>query len=162
MQVNVRDTGPIPGSKRSLGGGHGNPLQYSCLENAMDRGAWRVTVHGVAKSQTWLKQQHLPVQTFPRDTHIKFLFWVALTEVGGEVSSSASHFLQGHALALMWSSRSSVNTDLESMFFFQVNGLSIRFFSSVFPMQNCKNTAVINEAIGIDMGHGRRSKCLAL
>ena len=49
---NVRDTGPIPGSKRSLGGGHGNPLQYSCLENAMDRGAWRVTVHRVAKSQT--------------------------------------------------------------------------------------------------------------
>ena len=37
------------------GGGHGNPLQYSCLENPMDRGAWRATVHGVAKSQTWLK-----------------------------------------------------------------------------------------------------------
>ena len=56
MQVNVRDTGPIPGSKRSLGGGHGNPLQYSCLENAMDRGAWRVTVHRVAKIWTGLKE----------------------------------------------------------------------------------------------------------
>ena len=42
----------IPGSGRSLGGGYGNPLQYSCLENPMDRGAWQATVHRVAKSQT--------------------------------------------------------------------------------------------------------------
>ena len=48
----VRDTGLMPGLGRSPGGGHGNPLQYSCLENPMDRGAWRATVHGVAKSQT--------------------------------------------------------------------------------------------------------------
>ena len=47
----VRDTSSIPGSGRSPGGGHGNPLQYSRLENSMDRGAWRATVHGVAKSQ---------------------------------------------------------------------------------------------------------------
>ena len=45
----------VPGSGRSPGGGHGNPLQYSCLENPMDRGAWRATVHGVAQSQTQLK-----------------------------------------------------------------------------------------------------------
>ena len=53
--VNVRDrrdTGSIPGLGRSPGGGHGNPLQYSCLENPMDRGAWWATVHGVSKSQT--------------------------------------------------------------------------------------------------------------
>ena len=37
-----------------LGEGHGDPLQYSCLENVMDRGAWQATVHGVAKSETWL------------------------------------------------------------------------------------------------------------
>ena len=43
-------TGLIPGSGRSPGGGNGYPLQYSCLENPMDRGAWRATVHGVAKS----------------------------------------------------------------------------------------------------------------
>ena len=43
--------GSIPGSGRSLGEGKGNPLQYSCLESPMDRGAWRATVHGVAKSQ---------------------------------------------------------------------------------------------------------------
>ena len=47
----VRDVGLIPGSGRSPGGGHGNPLQYSCLGNPMDRGAWEVTVHGITKSQ---------------------------------------------------------------------------------------------------------------
>ena len=41
----VTDEGSIPGSGRSPGGGHGNPLQYSCLENSMDRGAWKATVH---------------------------------------------------------------------------------------------------------------------
>ena len=41
-----RDTGSVPGSGRSPGEGHGNPLQYSCLENPMDRRAWRATVHG--------------------------------------------------------------------------------------------------------------------
>ena len=46
------DAGSIPESGRSLVEGHGNPLQYSCLENSMDRGAWRATVHGVTKSQT--------------------------------------------------------------------------------------------------------------
>ena len=49
--ANARDTGSIPGSGRSPGEGNGNPLQYSCLGNSMDRGAWRVTVHLVAKSR---------------------------------------------------------------------------------------------------------------
>ena len=48
----IRDGGSIPGSGRSPGGEHGNPLQFSCLESLMDRGAWRATVHGVTKSQT--------------------------------------------------------------------------------------------------------------
>ena len=51
---NVGDPGSIPGSGRSPGEGNGNPLQYSCLENPMDRGAWQATVHGVAKSRTRL------------------------------------------------------------------------------------------------------------
>ena len=45
-----RDTGLIPGMERSLGGGHGNPLQYSCLENPMDREAWQATAHRAAQS----------------------------------------------------------------------------------------------------------------
>ena len=48
----LRDVGTIPELGRSPGEGHGNPLQYSCLENPMDRGVWWATVHGVAKSQT--------------------------------------------------------------------------------------------------------------
>ena len=52
---NIRDAGSIPGSGRFPGGGHGNPLQYCCLENPMDRGALWVTVHRVAKSRTQLK-----------------------------------------------------------------------------------------------------------
>ena len=47
----LRDAGLIPGSGRSPGGGHRNPLQCSCLENPMDRGAWQAMVHGVAKSR---------------------------------------------------------------------------------------------------------------
>ena len=50
----TRDVGLIPGLGRYPGEGNGNPLQYSCLENSMDRGAWQATVHGVAKSQTRL------------------------------------------------------------------------------------------------------------
>ena len=51
---NVGDAGLIPGSGRSLGEGNGNSLQYSCLGNLMDKGAWWVTGRGVAKSKTWL------------------------------------------------------------------------------------------------------------
>ena len=67
----VRYTGLIPGSGRSPGGGHGNPLQYSCLENPMDRGAWQATIHGVAKSQirlkrlsTWASKERIGLQVF--------------------------------------------------------------------------------------------------
>ena len=51
----IRDQVSIPGSGRSSGGGNGNPLQYSCIENLMDREAWRATVYRVAKNQTPLK-----------------------------------------------------------------------------------------------------------
>ena len=52
----VRDTGSIPGLGRSPGEGTSNPLQYSCLENPMDTGAWQATVHGTAKNQTQLSE----------------------------------------------------------------------------------------------------------
>ena len=52
LSANAGDAGLIPGTGISLGEGNGNPLQYSCLGNPMDRGTWYVTVHGVTKSQT--------------------------------------------------------------------------------------------------------------
>ena len=56
----VRDLGSIPGSGQSPGGKHGSAVQYSCLENLMDRGAWWATVHGVAQIWTRLKQLSTP------------------------------------------------------------------------------------------------------
>ena len=58
---NVGDLGSIPGSGRFPGRGHGNPLQYSCLENPMDRGAWWATVHGSTESDT---TEHFHMQLF--------------------------------------------------------------------------------------------------
>ena len=55
---NAGDPSSVPGLGRSPGKGHGNPLQYSCLENLMERGAWRATVWGVTKSQTWQLSAH--------------------------------------------------------------------------------------------------------
>ena len=82
---NVRDVGSIPGSGRSSGGGHCKPLQYSCLENPMDRGAWWATVHKGAKSQTplkWLRPStHQSHQNPPRSV----LF---AEEVGWQVTCS--------------------------------------------------------------------------
>ena len=61
----VWDVGLLSGSGRSPREGHGNPLQYSCLENPMDRGAWWATVHGATKSQTWLTQLNTHTHPFP-------------------------------------------------------------------------------------------------
>ena len=52
----IRDAGSVPESGRFPEGGHGNPLQYSCLQNPMDRRAWQATVHRITKSQIQLKQ----------------------------------------------------------------------------------------------------------
>ena len=56
MPANAGDAGSVPGLGRVPGGGHGNPLQYSCLGNPMDREAWQAAVYGVAKCWTQLKQ----------------------------------------------------------------------------------------------------------
>ena len=71
----IRDAGSIPGLGRFPGEGHGNLLQYSCLENPMDRGAWWATVHGVAKSQTRLKQLSKHACAHPHSTclHLSLL-----------------------------------------------------------------------------------------
>ena len=82
-------TGSIPGLGRSPGEGHSNPLQYSCLENPMDRGAWQATVHGVTKSRTWLSFDLFhPLSMFEPESaitsplnHLKTSFtcsWIAL------------------------------------------------------------------------------------
>ena len=65
---NAGDAYSTPGPGRSPGGGHGNPLQYSCLENPMDRKAWWATVHRVTKSWTWLRQ-------LITQTHVLYLNW---------------------------------------------------------------------------------------
>ena len=70
MQVEIRDAGSIPGSGRSPGEGNGNLVQYSCLENPMDRGAWRATVHGVTKSWTQLKQLSVHAHVRPETTKL--------------------------------------------------------------------------------------------
>ena len=57
LPANAGDAVSIPGLRRFPGGGNGNPLQYSCLGNPMDRGAWRATVHGVTKSQSLLRDR---------------------------------------------------------------------------------------------------------
>ena len=74
---NAGDLGSIPGSGRSPGEGNGNPLQYPCLENRMDGGAWWATVHGVAKSWTQLRD---------------FTFTFTSNYEGSAFQSSGNHF----------------------------------------------------------------------
>ena len=65
----IRNVGSNPGWGRFPGGGYGNPLQYSCLEHPMDRGAWQATVHRIAKSQTWLKRLSM------QETQVLCFWW---------------------------------------------------------------------------------------
>ena len=74
MQVDVRDMGSILALGRSPGVGNSNPLQYSCLENPMDRRAWQATVRRVAQSQTWVKR--LSTHTF---AYVRGPFWYKLS-----------------------------------------------------------------------------------
>ena len=86
----LRDSGLIPGSGRSPGRGHGNSLQYSCLENPMERGAWWVIVHRVTKRQTWLKR--LKTHTH---THIH-------THTHTHPQSFVYEFLHEHKCSFLW------------------------------------------------------------
>ena len=70
----VRDEGLIPGLGWSPGGRNGNPHQYFCLGNPMDRGAWRTKVHGLAKSQTWLSHQAHAMHKVDKMTSLSVFF----------------------------------------------------------------------------------------
>ena len=89
---NEGDLGSIPGLGRSPEEGNGNPLQYSCLENSMDRGAWWATVHGVAKSRTQLSDFtftfHFHASEKEMATHSSVLAWriPGMGEPGGLLS----------------------------------------------------------------------------
>ena len=90
------DTGSIPGSGRSPGGGNGNPLQYSCLGSPMDRGAWWAAVHGVAECQTRLSDFtftfHFHALEKEMATHSSVLAWrIPGTGEPGGLPSLGSH-----------------------------------------------------------------------
>ena len=70
--------GLIPGSGRSTEGGHGNPLQYFCLENPSDRETWQATVHGVTKSWTQQSPTHMHTHTMFYESHMKLVMLQAL------------------------------------------------------------------------------------
>ena len=81
----TREAALIPGSIRSPGEGNGNPLQYSCLENPMDRGAWRAIVRGVPKSQTGLSMQartEFMILGGPGLSHLQGGLWVLGLRLG--------------------------------------------------------------------------------
>ena len=89
--ANARHMGSISGLGRSLGGGHGNSLQYSCLENPTDRGAWRATVHRVSKSRSLLKRQSTQQPRAgnhgldkPADAELVVLFWGSSRGLAGQ------------------------------------------------------------------------------
>ena len=102
----ARDAGLIPGLERSPRGGSGNPFQYSCLENSMDRGAWWATVHGVTKSQRGLSTHvsHLSHQVMSRGTSILkrcLYFHSPFPGVCGTLCNQDPHFTEVLSNCLM-------------------------------------------------------------
>ena len=100
----IREVGTIPGSGRSPGGGHGNPLQYSCLENPMDRGAWRAIVHSAAKS--WRRLKWLGMHT--RLGHGHYSPWQRGPQAPGWGSSPCQQSLPKSHSAAGWAAASEV------------------------------------------------------
>ena len=103
LPVNAGDTVSIPGLGRCPGGGNGTPLQYSCLDNPMNRGAWRATVHGVAKSQIWLS---IHAQCFLCGSHENWLenhYLINMCRDSWVASSLANlHIQSENLLATLW------------------------------------------------------------
>jgi len=106
--ANTRDAGSIPGSGNSPRGGHSNRLQYSCLENPMDRGAWRATVHGVTQSQTRLKRLSTHTQSHSK-TYILRLPGVRMqTSYNCILYEKFIYYHQKMKKAVLWSPNSSI------------------------------------------------------
>ena len=100
----IRDVGSIPRSGRSPGKGNGSPLQYSCLENPRDRGAWRATVYSVTKSWTWLKwlSTHICIYVWgggQQHCSIGCAFWFFMLDVQANFGN-AIHSLDGSFLKI--------------------------------------------------------------
>ena len=91
----IRDRGSIPGLERFPGGGNGNPLQYSCLENPLDRGSWWATVHRI-RSQTPLKRLHTHTHTH---THTQSNFMFTFSILDFPVAQTVK------CLPIMWETR---------------------------------------------------------
>ena len=104
-----RDMGLIPGSERSPGRGNGNPLQYSCLENPIDRGGWRATVYRFEKSQTRLKQLSMHAQITAHQTSLSLtICWSLPKFLSIESVMPSHHLILCHPLLLLPSIFSSI------------------------------------------------------
>ena len=102
----VRDRSSFPGSGRSPGGEHGNPLQYSYLQNPMDRGAWQATIHRVSKSRTWLKRLSVPGLLSQCTPLLNYAHWVKL------LSDDKTQF-HPMVLLLPWSQKKLLMTEFQ-------------------------------------------------
>ena len=124
----MRTMGSVPWLGRSPGGGHGSPLQYSCLENPMDRGAWQATVHGVAKSQTRLSHK----------AHYLFgYFWSQLWDTGSLLHHEGS-FIEMCRL-------SSLGTWAQQLW--HVGLVALRLLRSQFPTRDQTHVSCIARQI---------------
>ena len=120
----IRDAGLIPGLGRSPGGGHGNPLQYSCLESLMDREAWWATAHQFPKSPTWLKQlgMHIIINDVE---HISQCLLAICVSFGESLFWSSVHFLTVLFDYLILSCMS-------YLYVLVINPLSVALFENIF------------------------------
>ena len=94
LRIHTGDASLIPGWGRSPRGGNGNPLQYSCLEKPMDRGAWQAAIHGVTKSQTQLSM-HAVTNEAGQFCMFMFLFFICISSLKYLLTSFA-YFSLGH------------------------------------------------------------------
>ena len=111
----IRDVASIPGSGRSLGGGHGNPLQYSCLENPMGRGGWWPIVRGVTKSQTRLKRLSVHIICVVVCTNSSLIFvteWFSIVGVPQFVYPFNSWWTFGLFWFLTFTNKTSMNISM--------------------------------------------------